>query len=146
MAKTTKPRKTPTVDGVKAVSRPIVLNLTLHRHWFEQIASGQKTEEYRFCSPFWERKLDGRHFDEIHFRNGYSPDSPWMRVSCLGITLGEWAGRPCYVIALGQILEIRNYETDQTQLLALQENRHAQAQPTIPDTPANGEPQVLDPA
>lgn len=82
-----------------------ILHLTLHRHWFDEIAAGRKTTEYRECSPFWIARLEGKRFDEIHFRNGYRPDAPFMRVECLGISVVDGL----YHINLGKILEIRNY-------------------------------------
>ena len=88
-----------------------ILHLTLHRQWFDAIASGHKTEEYRAMTPHWHSRLAGRNYDEVHFRNGYATDAPFMRVQCLGITTGSRQWKPCYVIRLGAILETRNYST-----------------------------------
>ena len=81
-----------------------VLHLTLKKRWFDLIASGKKTEEYRECKTYWIKRLRGRVYDEIHFRNGYRVDSPFMRV--------EWKGVTCvayrYIIKLGRISEIKN--------------------------------------
>lgn len=35
------------------------LDLVLKRKWFEMIASGEKTEEYREIKPYWESRLGG---------------------------------------------------------------------------------------
>jgi len=80
------------------------LNLTLHRQWFDAIASGAKKIEYREDKPYWRTRLDGRQYDEIHFRNGYGQHRPFMRVKCLGVSKNG-----CYQIHLGEILEIKNY-------------------------------------
>ena len=106
---------------------PKVLHLTLHRRWFDLIASVEKREEYRAQSPYWRTRLEGQTFDEIHFRNGYSKTCPRMRVRCLGISTGEWNGAPCYVIRLGEILEIRRPEKDPSAAHPGVEARHAQA-------------------
>jgi len=82
----------------------MVLHLTLHRQWFDEVASGIKKIEYREIKPYWERRLDGHQFSEIHFRNGYRADSPLMQVECLGIVKN---GR--YEIHLGKILKTINY-------------------------------------
>jgi hypothetical protein len=82
-----------------------VLHLTLHRAFFDAIAEGSKTREYRDDKPYWRKRLDGRDYAEIIFRNGYLPRAPLMRVKCLGIRKG--AGR--FVIRLGKILEVKNY-------------------------------------
>ena len=38
------------------------LHLPLKRCYFEQIRDGSKPEEYRLCTPFWHRRLEGRTF------------------------------------------------------------------------------------
>lgn len=103
-----------------------ILHLTLHRRWFDAIASGEKKEEYRLMTPYWVKRLirewpGGRRqvksFREIHFRNGYAKDAPFMRVRYHGCTLGYggdtlpegYRGKPIFAIQLGPILEMRNY-------------------------------------
>lgn len=91
-----------------------ILHLNLKKKWFDLIASGKKKEEYREIKPYWNsrfRKIISHNaeeyiqFDEIHFRNGYSKHSPFMRV--------EWKGfyvdikKNLYVIKLGKILELK---------------------------------------
>ena len=122
------------------------LNLTLHKVWFDKIAGGEKTEEYREQKPHWQKRLEGKHYDEIHFRNGYAKDAPQMRVECLGITTGQWEWRPCYVLKLGKILEIRRPKKNGTATPAGQEPRDAQAQPAISDAQTNGQSQDQHPA
>ena len=90
-----------------------ILNLTLKRKWFDEIAAGRKKVEYREIKPFWNKRLldyEGlRSFDEVHFRNGYNLSYPFMRVEWKGCSMGLFEGKHCYCIALGEILEIRNY-------------------------------------
>lgn len=95
-----------------------VLHLTLKRKWFDLIASGKKKEEYREDKMYWRKRLlhpgetgDAKLFNEVHFRNGYGKNAPFMRVECLGITSGlgnqDW-GAPfleeVFIIKLGKIL------------------------------------------
>jgi hypothetical protein len=47
-----------------------VLHLTLHRKWFADIAAKKKRIEYREQKPYWRKRLEGRKYDEIKFRNG----------------------------------------------------------------------------
>lgn len=79
------------------------LKLTLHRQWFDDIASGSKKIEYREIKPYWITRLEGKTFDEVHFRNGYNTNAPFMRIECLGINRNH----QYYQIHLGQILEVR---------------------------------------
>jgi len=79
------------------------LRLTIKRQFFDLIAAGQKKIEYREITPYWISRLEGRKYDEVFFRNGYSASSPVVRVECLGIS------RNCnyFEIHLGEIIEIR---------------------------------------
>ena len=53
--------------------------------WFEEIARGTKKIEYREIKPYWTTRLKGQTFDEVHFRNGYAADAPFMRVQWKGM-------------------------------------------------------------
>lgn len=49
------------------------IEIFLARKWFDLIASGEKTSEYRQVKPFWTRLLkDAKPGDYIFFRRGYS--------------------------------------------------------------------------
>jgi len=87
-----------------------ILHLTLYREYFDQIAKGEKTEEYREDKPYWQKRLlksNGFHveFDEVHFTNGYGEGRPFMRVKWKDGSRG--CGR--ITIHLGKVLEIKNY-------------------------------------
>lgn len=84
-----------------------ILHLTLKRKWFDQIAMGIKKEEYRVIKAFWAKRLVGIFYDEVHFRNGYTDDRPFMRVEWLRTTIDNKNG--VFVIGLGKILEIKNW-------------------------------------
>lgn len=47
------------------------LVLPLKREYFEAIRDGSKTEEYRLCTPYWNRRLTYRKFDRIVLTLGY---------------------------------------------------------------------------
>ena len=88
-----------------------ILHLTLKKKWFDLIASGEKTEEYRECKPYWAKRLKNqvgyKQFDEIHFKNGYGKDVPFMRVEFRGIVQRIMLGKGVFVIRLGKIFEIK---------------------------------------
>lgn len=100
-----------------------ILHLTLKKKWFWLIASGIKKNEFRECTPYWEKRLlhgeDGtpNEYDEVHFRNGYRKESPFMRVECKWLSLtgkkwfkpdhGEELAESVIVIRLGRVLELR---------------------------------------
>lgn len=86
-----------------------ILHLTLLRNWFNQIARGEKKEEYRQIKHYWACRLWGKEFDEIHFTNGYGGNRPFMRVEWKGIKVSEWRGEQVYAIQLGAVLETKNY-------------------------------------
>ncbi|MCP4748761.1 MAG: ASCH domain-containing protein [Desulfobacteraceae bacterium] len=87
-----------------------ILRLTLHRQWFDQIAIGAKKLEYRTVKAYWKVRLEGRHYDEIHFRNGYSSQSPFMKVEYLGLNQITYDGERVYALQLGKVLEVINWQ------------------------------------
>jgi hypothetical protein len=56
-----------------------------HRQFFATIAAGTKKTEYRDFQPYWQTRLEGCHYDLIHFRNGYATDAPEMLVEFAGL-------------------------------------------------------------
>jgi len=109
------------------------LHLTLNKKWFGMILSGEKKEEYREIKPYWKSRLcistpEGQpltddykgsclwsQWDDIVFKNGYSKNSPTMRVRIKNVRIGEgyslWGAEPnkeYFVFELGDILETKN--------------------------------------
>jgi len=85
--------------------------MTLKKKWFDMIASGVKTEEYRTIKPYWSRRLLNNSFDVVLFRNGYKKDSPEVLVEfkelCTGLGIIEWgapAMKRVYILRLGSII------------------------------------------
>ena len=98
-----------------------ILHLTLKKKWFDLIASGKKTDEYREFKPHWENRLidnadNGRKFDIVRFKNGYAADSPTMDVEFREIVFsgrqwitpknGEELTDSTIVIRLGNVLSV----------------------------------------
>ena len=84
-----------------------ILHLTLHKKFFDQILSGYKTIEFRKIKPYWERRLDGKKYDYIHFVNGYGKDKPWMDVELIRIEKEDVYYEE-YYIYLGKIIRSGN--------------------------------------
>lgn len=98
-----------------------ILNLTLKKEWFDLIARGKKVIEFRTIKPYWEKRLFEKNqfgisvpikFDEVHFRNGYNNNSPFMRVQFRYTDEGWFNGEKVYAIALGHVLDIKNWKDD----------------------------------
>ena len=100
-----------------------ILHLTLKKEWFKQIAQNEKKQEFREVKPHWEKRfyhedngaIVESKYDEVHFRNGYAKDAPFMRVECLGVDHMTNIKTPIgegefFVINLGEVLEIKNYK------------------------------------
>lgn len=87
-----------------------ILYLTLKRKLFLEIAYGKKRYEYRQAKPYWIARLLDREFDEIHFRNGFRADAPFLRVVYDSTHLIERVkeGEYFFVIMLGAVLEVKN--------------------------------------
>ena len=82
-----------------------ILHLNLYRKYFDEIAEGTKTIEYRDKTDYWKRRIENRKYDIIKFRNGYAKDAPTMLVEYKGYTIGKE-----YELKLGKITEVKNYE------------------------------------
>ena len=85
-----------------------VLHLNLYRKYFDQILKGEKTTEYREVTPYWSKRLEGRHYDVIQFRNGYAKIAPMMIVEFKGMGIVTYQATSTYAIELGKILETKN--------------------------------------
>ena len=75
------------------------------------IASGEKKEEYRAVTLYWEKRLLGKQFDIVRFRNGYSRNAPTIDVEFQDLRTGKaelkWsqnANELYYIISLGKIV------------------------------------------
>jgi hypothetical protein len=80
-----------------------ILHLTLKGKWFDLILKGEKKIEYREIKPYWTKRLfdNGKEnkFDYVVFRNGYTKNSPTMKVEFLGIRKNKR-----YEILLGRVV------------------------------------------
>ena len=81
-----------------------VLHLNLYRKYFDAILKGDKVVEYRDITPYWSKRLEGRHYDIIQFRNGYAKVAPTMKVEYKGM----YTSGSQYALILGDILETEN--------------------------------------
>ena len=80
-----------------------ILHLNLFRKYFDEIAEGTKTIEYRDKTDYWKKRIENREYDVIQFRNGYNKNAPTMLVEYEGYNVGEE-----YELKLGKIIEV-NY-------------------------------------
>jgi hypothetical protein len=90
-----------------------ILHMTIKKKWFDQIAAGVKPEEFREIKPYWAKRLEGKQYDRIIFRNGYSLDSPSMAVEYHGYTrkVITWESgviEEVFALRLGKVLNIKN--------------------------------------
>lgn len=51
------------------MSRDLIL--PVKREYFEQIKAGTKPEEFRLCTPYWAKRLEGRAYDRVVVTLGY---------------------------------------------------------------------------
>ena len=87
-----------------------ILHLNLKREFFAAIASKKKRVEYRWQTPYWKTRLENRHYDAIHFRNGYATKAPEMLVQFLGLRRFDKGTKAYYAIRLGRILNIKRWK------------------------------------
>ena len=80
-----------------------ILHLNLYRKYFDAIVNGTKTIEYRDKTDYWKKRIEGREYDIIKFRNGYAKNAPTMLVEYKGYNIGKE-----YELKLGKVTEV-NY-------------------------------------
>jgi hypothetical protein len=91
------------------VPKRATLHLNLKREFFDAIAARKKRTEYRSRKPYWKRRLEGRHYDVICFRNGYTKKAPEMLVKFLGISRVGKGRNANYAIRLGRIVKKKHW-------------------------------------
>ena len=67
------------------------LTLSLKKKWYDMIASGEKTSEYRQASPFWIDRLDDEVTEAV-FQLGYGSGGkppPRMRLKVVGVSIHD---------------------------------------------------------
>lgn len=85
-----------------------VLTLPLKGIYFDAIRDGTKTEEFRLCTPYWRKRLEGRTYDRIVLTKGYpSADDaarrlvlPWRGYRVTTITHPHFGDKPVEVFAI----------------------------------------------
>jgi len=84
------------------------LRLPLKGVYFDQARSGAKGKEYRLCTPYWRRRLEGRSYDKMVLTRGYPAagdvhrhlELPWRGYSVETITHEHFGPQPVQVFAI----------------------------------------------
>ena len=98
-----------------------MLVLPIKKKWFDMIASGEKTEEYREIKPYYSKRFETIglvnklglpviNYVWVIFRNGYSKKSPQIEAEVtLEIRAGkpEWGAEPGVEYYVLRILKIK---------------------------------------
>tara|TARA_A100001201_G_scaffold6509_1_gene10780 strand:- start:76 stop:348 length:273 start_codon:yes stop_codon:yes gene_type:complete len=87
-----------------------VLHLVLKRKYFERIYNGVKKTEYRYLTPYWKKRIEGKHYTHIKFQLAYSKNPPTMLVEVKDRNVVEYKDDLAYAFDLGEIIEVNNYE------------------------------------
>lgn len=84
------------------------LTLPLKREYFDAIKSGKKLEEYRLCTPYWTKRLEGKTYERIMLTLGYPSTNdhkrrivkPWAGFARKTITHPHFGAAPVEVFAI----------------------------------------------
>ena len=84
------------------------LHLPLKAEYFNAIRDGTKPEEYRLCTPYWRKRIEGRMYDQIHLTLGYPAVDdfvrhlllPWRGYTVKTITHPHFGPEPVEVFAI----------------------------------------------
>lgn len=72
------------------------LHLVLKSKWYDKIASGEKTSEYRECKPYWNKKFTGDKcksglclkYTTVVFHKGYTATTMEFEIRYIDILYG----------------------------------------------------------
>lgn len=91
-----------------------MLTFPIKRRWFDMIRSGEKKEEYRDKTSYYDARLGdciGREI-EVLFRNGYARTSPTVKATVtvsIGTGRAEWGavcGAEYYVLGIRTVEDV----------------------------------------
>jgi len=93
------------------------LVLPLKGEYFDAIKAGTKTEEFRLCTPYWEKRIDGRSYDRLVLTRGYPARDdlsrrlvlPWQGYAKKVITHPHFGPKPVSVFAINVKRETCSY-------------------------------------
>jgi len=92
------------------MSAQAILHLNVHREFFAQIAARTKRIEYRDQTSYWRKRLEGRKYDVVQFRNGYATKAPVILVEFRGLRRYGKGQNAYYAIQLGKILQKKHWK------------------------------------
>ena len=88
------------------------LKLVLKKKWYDMIASGSKTEEYREITDYWKKRISGKGFKYVTFYLGYARNRPSMtfemRTPLISTGISQWGAEPgkkYFVLRLGRRID-----------------------------------------
>lgn len=86
------------------------MDLVLHLkgEYFDQIKAGTKPEEYRLCTPYWQKRIEGRSYDSVVLLRGYPKLTdaerrlvrPWKGFTKRTVTHPQFGDDPATVYAI----------------------------------------------
>lgn len=84
------------------------LQLAVNGEYFDQMKSGEKTEEYRLCNDYWNKRLVNRKYDRLIITKGYPKrddssrriDVPYDGYEIKTITHPHFGDKPVKVFAI----------------------------------------------
>ena len=91
------------------------LTLPVKGVYFHQIKDGAKLEEYRLCTPYWKKRLDGKTYDRIVLTLGYPKQTAddrrltraWAGWTIKTITHPHFGAAPVQVYAIDVTKEVK---------------------------------------
>lgn len=86
----------------------LTLTLPVKGIYFDQIKAGTKPEEFRLCTPYWRKRLEGRTYDQVTITWGYPARDdterrltfPWRGFTVKTITHEHFGPEPVEVFAI----------------------------------------------
>ena len=87
------------------ITKGTTLYLIVYKDIIKSIFSGEKTIEYRECTDYWKKRIEGIPYSQLRITNGYGNDTrPFILLRYVGYDIVERNGTPHYAIPINREL------------------------------------------
>ena len=87
------------------ITKGNTLYLIVYKDIIKSILSGEKTIEYRECTDYWKKRIEGIPYSTLRITNGYGNDTrPFILLRYVGYDIVERNGTPHYAIPINREL------------------------------------------
>jgi len=93
------------LGNVSSDTEERTLYLIVYKDIMERIVKGDKVVEYRECTDYWKKRIEGIPYNRLRITNGYGNNTrPYILLKYMGYDIVERNGTPHYAISINRTL------------------------------------------